>query len=249
MSEMMRFGLETWWGVTIAAVLTTMAAVAVSEALVYLLYTGQDLRAALRVGPLVTIITAFPFCMFVWAQVRKNVHLNTELQRLVDRDRLTDVATRDFFFARMRAEPKAYGISLMIDIDHFKSVNDTHGHLAGDAVISRVAMILRQNTREKDIVCRFGGEEFIVFLHEEGPQAAFHIAERMRKAIADEVVNFDDKALSVTVSIGGSLKEQVADITRAIQQADEALYRAKSAGRNQTVFASAIDETASVSAA
>ncbi len=230
--------MSSWWGVMVAAALTTVAAVVVSEFFVFLLFPGQDLMAALTISPIVTTITAFPFCVFVWSQVRKNIQLGAELQRLVNRDRLTDAATRDFFFARMHADPQAYGTSLMVDIDFFKTVNDTFGHLAGDAVISRVAGILQENTREKDIVCRFGGEEFIVFLYDEGPSGAFSIAERMRRAIADDVVDYQGKSLSVTVSIGGSLKERVEHINRAIQQADEALYRAKTGGRNRTIFAS-----------
>lgn len=125
----------------------------------------------------------------------------------------------------------------MIDIDFFKQVNDDYGHLAGDAVISRVATILRRNTRAEDIVCRFGGEEFVVFLSEKDSVDGFEVAERMRRSIAEDIVEFDGQDLKVTVSIGGSLKERLADVTLAIQQADEALYRAKSGGRNRTIFA------------
>ncbi len=189
---------------------------------------------------------AFPTCWILFNEMYKNGVLTDELQRLVDRDRLTDVATRDFFFSRMAAAPEAYGVSLMVDIDHFKSINDTHGHLAGDAVIRAVARLLRDNVRPGDIVARFGGEEFLVFLQGTSPDGAFEIAERMREAIAEHRVAFEALDVGVTVSIGGSLKEARADIACAIRDADAALYRAKRAGRNQTIFAeNAPDMTAS----
>lgn len=233
----MRLLLGKWRGVWLAAALTTMACTAVVQVLVWLLFQGQDLDAALMIAPVIACITAFPVSFSIWVQVRRNIRLSVELQRLVNRDRLTDVATRDFFFARMRGNPQAYGISLMVDIDFFKVVNDTFGHLAGDVVITRVAEILRLNTRAKDIVCRFGGEEFVIFLHEEDRNGGFEVAERMRRAIADEVMNFEGQMLRVTVSIGGSLKERLNDVDVAIKQADKALYLAKTAGRNRTVFA------------
>jgi diguanylate cyclase (GGDEF)-like protein len=233
----MRRILKNWWGVWLAAGLTSLACMAVSEVLVRLLFEGENLWAALLITPFITFVTAFPVSFFIWVQVRRNIRLSVELQRLVNRDRLTEVATRDFFFARMRSNPQVYGISLMVDIDRFKTVNDTFGHLAGDVVIARVAGILCQNTRKNDIVCRFGGEEFVIFLHEEDSQGGFEVAERMRRAIADEVMNVEGQMLRVTVSIGGSLKERLNDVDTAIRQADRALYRAKTAGRNRTVFA------------
>lgn len=222
--------------VTIAAALTTVAAIAVAQLQVYLLYPAHAVQAGLRIAPFITLITAFPFCLFVWSQVRKNYHLSEELQRLVDRDRLTDVATRDFFFGQIANNQQSSGVSLMVDIDRFKKINDTYGHLTGDMVIAAVARGLRENTRDADIVCRFGGEEFVVFLHEQGRSDGFETAERMRNAIADTVIEYEGQRVSVTVSIGGSLKDQEGDITQAIQQADQALYLAKSEGRNQTVF-------------
>ena len=233
----MRRILRNWWGVWLAAGLTSLACIAVSETLVRLLFEGENLSAALMIAPFITFVTTFPVSFFIWVQVRRNVRLTVKLQRLVNRDRLTEVATRDFFFRRMRSNPQVYGVSLMVDIDRFKSVNDTFGHIAGDVVIARVASILRQNTRKNDIVCRFGGEEFVIFLYEEDSHGGFEVAERMRRAIANEVMNVEGQMLRVTVSIGGSLKERLNDVDAAIQQADRALYRAKTAGRNRTVFA------------
>lgn len=229
--------VATWRAVCVAAVLTTIASILVTEVMVYFLFQGQDLRAALILAPLISFAITIPISFFIWAQVRRNVLLNEELQRLVDRDRLTNMATRDFFFSRMRDNPQTFGISLMVDIDHFKHVNDTYGHLAGDVVIAQVAKLLQANTRDDDIVCRFGGEEFIVFLKNHTKQSGFEVAERMRKMIAEQIVAFEHEQLRVTVSIGGSLKERLKDVELAIRQADAALYKAKARGRNQTVFA------------
>lgn len=186
---------------------------------------------AFLVGP-VTLLATLMF--------RRAALLNIQLQHLVDRDRLTDASTRDFFFAQMEDKPSNYGVSLMVDIDNFKTVNDTYGHLAGDQVIRHVAQILRRNVRPQDIVARFGGEEFVVFLDEQDSKAGYEVAERMRQNIASELCDIDGVSLHVTVSIGGSMKEAVDNIEYSINKADEAMYRAKQTGRNRTVFRSVI---------
>ncbi len=196
-----------------------------------------------------TLILAIVLTHLIARQTIQNFKLAEDLSRLLERDRLTDVATRDFFFKRMTEAPDAYGLSLMIDIDHFKSVNDTYGHLAGDAVIRHVAQILRRNCRQKDIVCRFGGEEFVVFLYGVGEENGFDTAERIRKIVEAAVTQHEDIDLKVTVSIGGSLKQGADQIDRAIKQADEALYRAKELGRNRSVMSWLRQDTPSKSAA
>jgi len=168
----------------------------------------------------------------------RNLHiwrLSEELTRLVNRDRLTDVATRDFFFARLTELPDAYGVSLMIDIDHFKQVNDTHGHLAGDDVIHAVAQVMRAQIRDVDIVCRFGGEEFVVFLHNATAEEGWAIAERIRLRTQELTTRTLSGDVKVIVSVGGSMKERIEHVDAAIKRADECLYRAKTTGRNKTV--------------
>ena len=233
----LKLRLRSWvsvWSFTLIMTLGTVLACIVLVDVVY----PEHLQALM--GPRAMIITTLitiPFAFFIGVKLRENTLLSDELVRLVNRDRLTDVATRDFFFRRMESDPTAYGVSLMVDIDHFKQVNDTHGHYAGDAVIKHVSQILRRETREQDIVCRFGGEEFVVFLHEVSADQGLVVAERMRTAVAADVLpaTGDRPAVSVTVSIGGSLKERMEDINLSIQQADAALYQAKSNGRNRTV--------------
>ncbi len=163
------------------------------------------------------------------------------LADLLNRDRLTNVATRDYFYTKLARNPDGYGVSLMVDIDHFKQINDTYGHLAGDAVIARVAHLIDSQTRQNDIVCRFGGEEFVVFLTQANLVEGQVIAERIRQAIAQYKVNCDMHILSVTVSIGGALVETVRGIDTAIRAADVALYRAKKGGRNRVAWENALD--------
>jgi len=144
-----------------------------------LLFPVELLRTTIPGTVMIVISITMPICVWAGYRVRENAILRHKLQALVDRDRLTDVATRDFFFARLLDLPDAYGVSLMIDIDHFKQVNDAHGHLVGDDVIHAVAQIMRAQIREEDIVCRFGGEEFVVFLRKASAQEGWVIAERI----------------------------------------------------------------------
>jgi two-component system cell cycle response regulator len=122
---------------------------------------------------------------------------------------------------------------LMLDIDHFKTINDVHGHLAGDRVISGLAHLLRQRLRSDDKLGRYGGEEFCAILPETGLERAATIAETLRTMVATHPFPVDAQRLTVTVSIGvAALQPQMqsSDIYRA---ADEMLYRAKSEGRNK----------------
>jgi diguanylate cyclase (GGDEF)-like protein len=122
---------------------------------------------------------------------------------------------------------------LMVDIDHFKRVNDQHGHAAGDAVIRRIGELIAQTLRETDKVARFGGEEFVVLLREVSEHEAHDLAERIRLVIADGSIAFDGKELAVTVSIGcAAVTGHDRDVEELIERADRALYAAKSAGRN-----------------
>jgi diguanylate cyclase (GGDEF)-like protein len=203
--------------------------------LIYFLYPIELTNGGDKRATVIVLMISPPICIFIAQKIRENTLLSDELERLVNRDRLTDVATRDFFFTRMEREPDSYGVSLMIDIDHFKMVNDTHGHLVGVEVIKCVGTILRDETRALDIVCRFGGEEFVVFLYEADKDLGLLVAERIRMSVETASTLVAETKISVTVSIGGSLKERMEDINVSINQADAALYRAKDAGRNRTV--------------
>ncbi|UWQ19257.1 diguanylate cyclase [Jannaschia sp. M317] len=145
----------------------------------------------------------------------------------------------DQIATRCRAQGIRAGVILM-DVDHFKAVNDTHGHLVGDRVLSKVALVLKESLRGEDLVCRIGGEEFLAVLPDSSLDQVRTVAERLRKAI--EALNFrldDGSTLSVTMSLGVAMLEDRDDAsTHALAIVDRALYAAKDAGRNQVQTAS-----------
>ncbi len=126
---------------------------------------------------------------------------------------------------------------LMIDIDFFKKINDTHGHQAGDKVLKEIGKILKENCRADDKISRNGGEEFSILLENASNSKAIEIAERIRKIVAENEFEISyDRKTNVTVSIGiCSYPETVKDITQIIERADAALYKAKRSGRNLVV--------------
>lgn len=223
--------------VWINAITVVAFAMIAANALMFLFYPAELAYSLILTTPLIAFLIAAPPAYYFSNLMLRNYQLTMKLKDLVQRDRLTDVATRDFFFSRMQSDPTGYGVSLMVDIDHFKQVNDTHGHLTGDAVIKMVAGILKKEVREDDIVCRFGGEEFVVFLHSADAEQGWEVAERMRQTVADSMLALGGVDVRVTISIGGSLKQSADDIETAISAADGALYRAKALGRNRTVTA------------
>jgi diguanylate cyclase (GGDEF)-like protein len=122
---------------------------------------------------------------------------------------------------------------LMMDIDHFKKVNDTYGHHAGDDVIRHVATVAKGCLRTSDFMGRYGGEEFVVVLPEVGAQGAQVVAERIRARIAEHAVVVGDRAIPVTSSLGVTERRtDTADMQALIQEADKALYVSKARGRN-----------------
>lgn len=229
---MIRTKRDVW----VASIAITLMVSAVVFPVVFYLTSVEDRWHDIPISGGMTIALSFGFAHFMARQVHRNYELAEELGRLLERDRLTDVATRDFFYSRMAEAPDAYGLSLMIDIDHFKSVNDTYGHAAGDSVIRHVAQVLRHNCRGNDIVCRFGGEEFVVFLFGVDRENAYDVAERIRQSVEYNAAEHDGLPVKVTVSIGGSLKERTDQIDRAIMEADAALYKAKELGRNRSIM-------------
>lgn len=167
--------------------------------------------------------------------------LNRELETISITDALTQVYNRRYFMERLRQEIKRvrrYGPTaslLMIDIDHFKRVNDAYGHQAGDAVLAGVARLVKAGLRETDIFARYGGEEFAVIATGTEKAGAMILAERLRALIAAAGIEHGANRITVTVSIGigtwePDMKE---DFEELVRRADAALYRAKEEGRNR----------------
>jgi diguanylate cyclase (GGDEF)-like protein/PAS domain S-box-containing protein len=164
------------------------------------------------------------------------------LHQLADTDPLTGLLNRRGFrehFERELARSARYGRALaciVLDIDFFKRINDTHGHAAGDATLVRIADIISRQCRPSDVVCRYGGEEFCVMLPETSELGAAVLAERMRVSLEDSLIVAAGQALRVTSSFGVADRLGEADtVEDLVERADQALRAAKRLGRNQVV--------------
>ncbi len=169
--------------------------------------------------------------------------IEERLRYLAARDALTDTLSRGRFFEVAREElarANRYGRPLalaMLDLDHFKSINDRHGHRAGDEVLRAIAGLMTRGLRGQDHIGRYGGEEFAVLLPETSLEAAREVLERIRLAIVEMRLGFEGHELSITVSVGVVAVQSGEPFETALARADAALYRAKGAGRNVVVTA------------
>ena len=135
---------------------------------------------------------------------------------------------------------------MMLDIDHFKQVNDNYGHKTGDYILASSAKIMQNEIRDEDILIRFGGEEFLIFIKKSSVNSylAYNIAQRIRKKIEESRFSYEDKELQITISVGVSCQpEHFKTVSLAIKYADEMLYKAKREGRNQVISQSTNDTT------
>jgi diguanylate cyclase (GGDEF)-like protein len=174
-----------------------------------------------------------------------------ELRRLAACDSLTGCLTRQAFAAvtttelgRARRSERCLSC-IVLDVDHFKSINDTYGHAAGDHVLRTIASLCRGEMRAHDTLCRYGGEEFVLLLPETDETGAYVLADRIRRAVCTHHINYANCPLHVTLSGGvGSWRPSETEIDQTFVRADAALYRAKIGGRNRVARASELSEEA-----
>ncbi|PKN79584.1 MAG: hypothetical protein CVU48_04915 [Candidatus Cloacimonetes bacterium HGW-Cloacimonetes-1] len=177
------------------------------------------------------------------AEYTKIEDLYREVEHLSLTDSLTGLRNRRYLdnniyhlvlLAIRQSVPISYA---MIDIDHFKPVNDNHGHQVGDFILQEIASILENGFRKSDVVIRYGGEEFLVVMFDADQEWAISRAEKLRNEIEEHDFRFEDRSFHVTISIGLSFSNYTAgsepNLTLSISEADKALYEAKSNGRNQ----------------
>ncbi|MFO0628230.1 MAG: GGDEF domain-containing protein [Polyangiales bacterium] len=165
-----------------------------------------------------------------------------EIYRLVATDGLTGLSNRRAFedalgreFSRSTRYGRAMSV-LMIDVDHFKRVNDVHGHLAGDAALRQVGAALRGSIRRDDLAGRMGGEEFAVLLPEIDHADALRVAEKLRVCVRERRIAYEGASIPLTISVGVATRaERDKQPTDLLRRADEALYAAKRAGRDRVV--------------
>lgn len=194
-------------------------------------FDSGELLARLRVG------------MRILTMQKRMQDQQRKLEEIASRDGLTGVLNRRaleerlleaFSYYQRRGPPLTVAL---LDMDHFKEVNDTYGHQAGDAVLKDTARRIQGVTRDYDSVGRYGGEEFLVVLPDTPVLSARSIAERIRLAVCERPVCFEELEIPVTVSVGVTVvhRPYIGDVAEVISYADQCLYRAKNSGRNQVV--------------
>ncbi|MCF6232903.1 MAG: GGDEF domain-containing protein [Rhodobacteraceae bacterium] len=228
-------------GVTVVSVALTFLVTICVETLLF----GQVKNTSVAMSLVIPPIIAFPVSLFVFG---KNDQLQLALgqlhkmhekaRKLAKIDLMTGLLNRNSFIARFenRRRSAGKGALLMLDLDHFKQVNDNFGHQQGDAAIVAVVDCLVQTTREEDVLGRLGGEEFGVFLAHVDAGQARDLAEHIREAV--EGIRFEPKPglfHPLTISIGVVMVEGVQLIDDLIHVADERMYVAKQSGRNRVV--------------
>ncbi|MDI6870458.1 MAG: diguanylate cyclase [Bacillota bacterium] len=182
--------------------------------------------------------------------VIENAWLYEQVKKLSITDGLTRVYNRRYLEERLEQEfrrsqrHKTFLTALMLDIDHFKHINDTYGHQMGDEVLRKLMELCRQVTRSTDIIGRYGGEEFMVLLPETDLMGGKCVAERLRKLVETQTFTTDKGPIRITISLGICTMpaEGIETALQLVKGADEALYRAKQTGRNRTCVAS-VNET------
>jgi diguanylate cyclase (GGDEF)-like protein len=161
------------------------------------------------------------------------------------RDALTQVYNKRYFLERLHSEfafARRHGVPLSLiifDIDHFKQVNDTHGHLAGDYVLAELAKVVSPAIRSEDTFARYGGEEFVIMSRSTDPPSAAVVSERVREAVEAHDFVYEGVPIPVTISAGlaATPHPEVQSPEDLVARADRALYEAKRGGRNQVVIA------------
>lgn len=195
-----------------------------------------NLGTLLIFGSIVSVLIAAPIALWAGNQVRKSNAASRDLLKLSQTDHLSGARSRAYLDTFIKESPNISGVILMIDVDHFKAINDTHGHIIGDQAISKIGQMIKSNIREKDSFYRFGGEEFVVFLADTTQEIGRGIATRICQSIANTPIVHNDKQFFVTVSIGGAIKHEMNPFKASLAQADKNLYHVKQSGRNNVNF-------------
>jgi len=168
---------------------------------------------------------------------------NADLAILSQTDGLTQLFNRNHWQQCIETEFKRYirnqhsSSLVMLDIDHFKAVNDKYGHLVGDDVIRHLAKVIHEQVRETDISGRYGGEEFVILLADTNAADALIFAERLRKTVAESVVIYNDIEIKYTVSLGiAEVEPSLKTVSQWLENVDKALYQSKDNGRNKVTI-------------
>ncbi|MDN0117842.1 GGDEF domain-containing protein [Yersinia frederiksenii] len=204
----------------------------------YLLVPQSLTWAQVMVYQLISVL-CLSICYHALNFKERHIYAYFSMKSRVNIDKLTQLNNRASVDYRLKAihnRRQACGL-MILDLDHFKSVNDTYGHNGGDVLLTAVGKLLMTTVRDEDFVGRYGGEEFIIITHRHEPQAIKVVAERIRQRVEDLTVEVPDgRKIKVTISIGASLYLPGMSMLKALKMTDEALYQAKNQGRNQVVY-------------
>ncbi len=205
-------------------------------------YRFDFMQQSCTLGPLRNDSNEIQYIYITIQDVTEIVAYEQKLIEMNIKDGLTGVFNRRFFEPRLEEEfqrHRRYNRSLsliMLDIDHFKHINDTYGHQAGDYILKSISLLVEKKIRNVDIFARYGGEEFCCLLPETSLDSAKVVAENIRKQISDETFHFKDKEIRLTLSQGvASLAKDIESAEALLKKADDALYAAKNTGRNKVV--------------
>lgn len=205
--------------------------------------SGASIQLTLQVAAIITTIGAITFGGYLASLAIKADALEEEVSRLATYDELTGLLNRRVFMERAEhlfniavREREAFSI-MVINIDHFKNINDVHGHIAGDQALVAFAKRLNTTLRKSDLACRYSGEEFALYLPSTNEQQGWVFCERIHQIMREKGLHYEGIEINPTVSIGiVSFPEERAKTAKALLQlADKALYHAKKTGRNRTV--------------
>ncbi len=216
------------------------------EAEVYLRHKlGHRVPVSIRVAPIIDSAGCIVGAVEVFNDVtaKKNIERRVgELENLAFLDALTGVPNRRYIELKVKQaiqEVEQFGRNvglLLIDVDHFKQVNDSHGHGIGDDVLKAACNTLTHSLRTGDIVGRWGGEEFLVIVADVNRTVLAAFAERCRMLIAESAIQVKDEYMRITVLLGGTLMKSGDSEQSAIKRADELMYRSKMSGRNRVTL-------------
>jgi diguanylate cyclase (GGDEF)-like protein len=191
-----------------------------------------DLATLLTFGITASILIAAPLTYWAGYLIRQNYIASRELAALSHKDHLSGGMSRAYLENFIQETPNLSGVILMIDIDNFKAINDTHGHIMGDVAISQIGKTIKSNIRETDSFYRFGGEEFVVILANASPKLGNDIAWRICKKVEQTPIFQKGDDIYVTISIGGAAKTTSTPFETSLALADQNLYHVKQSGRN-----------------
>lgn len=243
-TDLTQISARSWFRLARWTVLGTLGCMAVSLAfntVAFLGHSPEATRQGLISAAIIPVILAGPLFFYLTLKLRELAIVNHKLAVVASTDSLTACLNRGAFSARvderlLRAgerKPQGAGALLIIDADHFKTVNDRFGHGQGDEALRIISSAIRASVRAGDLVGRLGGEEFGVFLPGASEENAADVAERIRRVIVEASFMPEGTRCPLSVSVGGAVYDSRIDFSELFRTADQRLYVAKAAGRNR----------------